>query len=65
MARGLRGQSLNPYSNGIRIESQVLCGKVLHNCLNPYSNGIRIESGVNRRMEYLRIVLILILMEYG
>ncbi len=64
MAQNVNG--LNPYSNGIWIEQED--GSVPYpreSGLNPYSNGIWIEPGSEGFAGALKIVLILILMEYG
>ncbi len=37
-------ESLNPYSNGMKIEHKIIKLVLWENfCLNPYSNGMKIE----------------------
>ena len=36
--------SLNPYSNGMKIERQLSIRTTLQTSLNPYSNGMKIEQ---------------------
>ena len=36
-------KSLNPYSNGMKIESTAKQRLGIASCLNPYSNGMKIE----------------------
>ena len=57
--------SLNPYSNGIRIEPLKPTKAGATQRLNPYSNGIRIERETYTFNRVISSVLILILMEYG
>ena len=54
--------SLNPYSNGMKIEFLLFHCHHVAMSLNPYSNGMKIESH-RSHAEERGIVLILILME--
>ena len=57
--------SLNPCSNGMRMErKQLLHLQLPKYCLNPCSNGMRMELKNSKVMKEI-IVLILVLMECG
>ena len=60
---GVSLTSLNPYSNGMKIELIWVRTYTPVSRLNPYSNGMKIEQDKKVNAEVIDFVLILILME--
>ena len=56
---------LNPCSNGMGIELSIFIIWRKKKSLNPCSNGMGIELSSSKIFEEIRIVLILVLMEWG